>query len=91
MEQRDDIRTDVVPSIAVVEAVSEASGTDPTRLPALYRAVDPDALDAIVDPTAKPIRYATVEFVYHGYVVTATTTDGGISVTLEEEVPECAQ
>jgi hypothetical protein len=35
----------------VVQAVAEATNTDPVDLPPLYGVIDPDALDAIFRPT----------------------------------------
>lgn len=71
-------------SESVLEAVAEASGrslvTDDAHdhseaLEPLYRTVDPDALDALVDSTSSdqypPIR---IEFTYCGYSVTADST-----------------
>jgi hypothetical protein len=37
------------PAETVVDALSEASGADPTELPPLYEFVDPDALDRLFD------------------------------------------
>lgn len=53
-------------STAVVEAVSEASGTPPLGLPVLARAVDVRALDEM------PVEYQTewrLEFRYYGHDV----------------------
>jgi len=38
---------DEPPSESVIRAVSEATGTDPLRMPRLGDVVDPDALDAL--------------------------------------------
>lgn len=64
-------------SQAVVEAVSEAEGIDPTELTPLYRAIDPDALEALFEPQlqGKGGRVAgEIHFSYHGYVVRVTAT-----------------
>lgn len=38
------------PSVAVVEAVADATGRDPLELPSLSGTVDPDALNSILAP-----------------------------------------
>ena len=54
-------------SQAVVEKLAAAEDVDPTELePPLYHAVDPDALDSLVESATGPL---TVEFSYYGYVV----------------------
>lgn len=68
---------DVPTSTAVVEAVSETAGADPTALPPLYEVIDPDALDRLLDPSSRTRHPSTtVEFVYYGYVVTITSING---------------
>lgn len=65
------------PSTAVIEAVAEATGCDPTDLPPLYEVVDADALDALItrqDPL--PDTEVRVQFVYDGVFVTVTNDDG---------------
>lgn len=37
------------PSVRVVEAVADRTDADPTTMAPLYDAIDPDALDALVD------------------------------------------
>ncbi|SDR41507.1 HalOD1 output domain-containing protein [Natronobacterium texcoconense] len=65
------------PSVAVVEAVARAEGTDPMALdPSLYRAIDPDALDRLVESADEEL---TVEFTFAGYTV---RVDGFGDVTL---------
>lgn len=67
----------------VIEAVADRRGIDPLELePALYDAIDPDKLDALVRGTERRGRSAVViSFEYQGYSVTVGT-DG--SVTLGE-------
>lgn len=57
--------------LRVIHAVAEHSGTDPTDLPPLYEAVDPDALDALFGPTAADDTRegGEVSFIYAGYRV----------------------
>jgi hypothetical protein len=43
---------DESPSASVIEAVSEATGTEPDRMQVLYEVIDPDALDALFEPDA---------------------------------------
>jgi hypothetical protein len=68
-------------STAVVEAVAERVGVEPTDLdPPLFRAVDPDALDELLSSLATDDS-GTVSFSYRGFDV-AVDCDG--TVTLEE-------
>lgn len=53
------------PSRAVLLAVADAEGVDPTDLPSLYEATDPDALDRLLSRDGGQVR-----FNYHGYQVT---------------------
>ncbi|SFS00481.1 hypothetical protein SAMN05216559_2366 [Halomicrobium zhouii] len=62
---------DVLPSVAVAEAVADAEETDPGDLPPLYDAVDPDALDQIF----REERVGTVAFEYCGYTVAIQDND----------------
>jgi len=64
-------------SIDVIEAIADATGTDPLTMdPPLYEVVDTDALDALYERGA----VATVEFEYDGHSV---TVDGDGTVTVE--------
>lgn len=58
-------------SEAVVEAVADAEGVEPTELQPLYDVIDPDALDSLFRPQfdgRHPSR-GEITFRYHGYVV----------------------
>jgi hypothetical protein len=70
---------DCLPSAAVVEAVAEASGTEPLALPPLYDAIDPDALDALFGPSSGGTQstVGTIEFVYAGTTVELSDAEGG--------------
>lgn len=68
-------------SIAVIEAVEAATGTDALDLPPLLDVIDPDALDALVRSTDQSLR---VEFEYSGRTV-VVGGDGRISVTGSDE------
>lgn len=67
-------------SQAVVDAVAEAEGVSPLELRPLARAIDSDALDALVaSMDGRPDGSAGVEFAYGGYLVTVTG-DGRVHV-----------
>lgn len=70
---------------AVLRAVAEREGSDPVDLPALYDAIDPDALDALFASTRTgTIRSGSVSFEYAGYRVTVVCeADRPIVVDLE--------
>lgn len=73
----------VRPSVAVVNRVAAIEGIEPTDLPTLYEAVDPDALDALVESTSKADSCDfQIEFPYHGYEVTVTT-NGVIHIDMD--------
>jgi hypothetical protein len=66
--------------IAVVEAVSEATETDPNELPPLYESVDPDSLSSLFEqPNVPRRRTGKVLFEMAGCTVTVSS-DGEISV-----------
>ncbi|ELY43276.1 HalOD1 output domain-containing protein [Natronorubrum bangense] len=60
-----------VPSYRVVEAVAQKEGVLPTELcPPLFSVVDPEALDALVQPAAdSSTGQVEIEFTYLDYVV----------------------
>ncbi|WP_225334957.1 HalOD1 output domain-containing protein [Halomicrobium urmianum] len=61
-----------VPSEDIVQAVAVREGADPVTLDPLYEAIDPDALDAVVDSGA------VVSFEYEGYEI--TVDEGTITI-----------
>lgn len=63
------------PTAAVVEAVAAREGVAETELPPLADAVDPDALEAVVDGDGD----RRISFEYHGYAVTVHP-DGSVSL-----------
>lgn len=79
-----DLALDRTPSEAVVDAVAEAEGADPTTLPPLFDAVDPDALDSLFETTsvAPAASTAQVTFSYAGYEVTVEA-DGAVDLAEE--------
>ena len=61
------------PSWSVIEAVAEATETEPEHLRPLYDVVDPDALDAMFDADADPddeSATVSVSFQFEGCSVT---------------------
>lgn len=76
----DSTREDDPPSRAVVAAVAEAEGVDPTELsPPLYTAIDPDVLDTIFQAGSDPEGTGHLVFEYLGYEVTVLP-DGEVRV-----------
>jgi len=69
------------PSTAVIEQIAESKGVESVELTPLYRAVDPDALDALFDD--RPGGH--VKFMYEGLWVTASFIDGELSVKIESQ------
>lgn len=61
----------VVPSQMVVERVAACEGVDHTDLVPLFDAIDPDALDDLVEQNGGE-SVLEVTFNYHGYDVTVT-------------------
>ena len=59
------------PSEAVIDAVANAEGVEPTDLRPLYDALDPDALDSLFQPRGHASRSTRgqITFEYHGYEV----------------------
>lgn len=72
---------DVPPSRAVVEAVADEEGVEPTELsPPLFTAIDPDVLDSIfLGPDEGTDTTGRVVFEYLGYEVTVRPT-GAVEV-----------
>jgi len=70
----------VPPSVEIVEAVSDATGRDPTELPPLQESVDADAVDSLL-ATGSGDDGAGIylEFEYHDVDVTVRR-DGSIEV-----------
>lgn len=68
------------PSTAVVEAVAAATDARPASMTRLYDAIDPDALDALLDPDHETARSPAVSFEYCGCRVTATAETIAVQV-----------
>lgn len=60
----------------VIQAVASETDTDPLELPRLYDAIDPEALDALVDGLSS----GDVHFKYAGHLV-IVESDGTIRIT----------
>lgn len=67
-----EIESDERVSMAVVQAVSKADGSDPCSLPPLAEELDPDALDVLFEPgpDGSPRSGGHLSFVYADYRVT---------------------
>lgn len=81
-----DVTNSQTATIAVVNAISAASETEPTALPPLYDAINPDALNALFEshdshPDRSELR---VEFSYNGFSVVVRD---GPQVTVREDEP----
>lgn len=68
-----------LPSVALVEAVEQATGRDATDLPMLHASIDPDALDALV--TRRPSTPLHVTFTYADARV-SVRRDGRVEVRM---------
>lgn len=65
----------------VIETVAEEDGFSPTSMPFLYGAIDPDALEQLVDSMDAS---GVVSFAYNGYEV---AVDGNGRIQLEQATP----
>ena len=70
-EPNPQIAQNTSPSEAVIEAVADAEGVEPTDLQPLYDVLDPDALDALFQPRSHGGRSSRgqIAFEYHGYEI----------------------
>jgi hypothetical protein len=66
-------------SVAVIEAIADASNEEVIDLPPLYEMVDPDALDRLVtdDPYSPTPGQVDVSFTFDGYLVRITSAGDG--------------
>jgi hypothetical protein len=69
------------PSVAVVDAVTDASDAEATTLPRIYDTVDTDAIDSLVEAEGSNSMPVEVRFSYAGFRVTVDDTG---TVTLDE-------
>ena len=75
----------VAPSQAVVERVAGCEGVDHTELVPLFDAIDPDALDRLVERSQGKTSVPRITFIYHGYEVTVTG-DGVVHLAKNEKI-----
>ena len=67
------------PSVAIVEAIAQATGREPTTLPSLHRSVDPDALDTLLTDETRRGDQVHLSFTYAGVLV-SVGSDGDLSI-----------
>lgn len=66
----------LVPSLQVVESVADKEGVAPAQLtPPLYETIDPDALDALFEPSLQATSMREFTFEYSGYEVHVLKND----------------
>lgn len=66
---RTPVRDEEDPSMAVLRAITAASGTDPARIGILYDSVQPSALDRLFSDTNRSTRRGVVRFTFAAYEV----------------------
>lgn len=72
------------PVLAVVSAVSTVETCEPTDLPPLAEAVDPETLNVLLTPSDGFSIDGCIEFTYCGYTV-VVQTDGEITVSADHD------
>ena len=74
-------------SLYIVNCVAEKEHTDPLELPPLYDAVDPDALDDLVESGRQngTTQSGRIEFQYNGYTVIVEFGNAP-EITVKEEL-----
>lgn len=77
----------VPPSESIVEQVAACEGVDQTELTPLFEAIDPEALDKLVETRQRNGSLDRVTFTYHGYAVNVTG-DGVAHLTKNADVDE---
>jgi len=77
--------TEVPPSVAVVETLSDATGRDPTDLPPLHDTIDTDALDALCTDDERDTGAVTLSFIYVDQEVTVLGDGTVIVEPIERE------
>lgn len=71
---------DQPPSMAVVDLVAAATGTDPLELDPLYNAIDPDVLDALCTSSEG---FSSLEFEYAAHTVVVERSGEHLDISLE--------
>ncbi|QFU82795.1 HalOD1 output domain-containing protein [Natronorubrum aibiense] len=75
--------TDGAVSMAIVSAVASKRDAVPTELPPLYEWIDPDALDALFEPTqSSGPRHGHLEFTYDSHEI-CVECDDGLVITVD--------
>lgn len=70
----------LTPAVAVVEAVSDVTGSDPTSGPPLHDSINTDALNAFFTETNADVQSARISFEYEGNEITVIG-DGTVYVS----------
>lgn len=70
----------LTPAVAVVEAVSEVTGSDPMSGPPLHDSINTDALNAFFIDTEADVESARISFEYDGHEITVVG-DGTVYVS----------
>lgn len=78
------------PALAIVELVAEATGQDPGSVPPLYESIDIDAVEALVDGSARSEGSTCVTFTHAGVEVTVGS-DGEIIARTDGANPRTAR
>jgi hypothetical protein len=75
----------VAPSQAVIERVAGCEGVHHTELVRLFDAIDPDALDNLVERSQGKASALQITFTYNGYDVTVTG-DGVVHLARDADI-----
>lgn len=71
-------------SHTIVQRIAELTEREATQLPPLYEAVDPDALDRLVDSVSPAATSLSIQFTYAGRQVTVDA-DGTVRCSDERD------
>lgn len=77
------------PTVAIVEAIAEATEREPTALPSLYDSIDVEALDAFLTRAVHGEQQTQVSFTYDGASV-SVGSDGILSIRTADPTDEHA-
>lgn len=76
------------PIKSIIDAVTEATGADPSGIPVLYEVVDPDALETLLganDHSGRDRSVRSVTFLHGGCEVTVESTGRTVASPLDED------
>jgi len=76
---------DIPPSQTIVERIASHEGVEHTELVPLYEAIDPEALDRLVETNRHEESALEIQFIYHGYEVTVNG-DGVVHLAHEADI-----